>query len=451
MTSSRFQGFTSPLVLGRIPAWLLGQFFDTFKADLLAKNCGSPSTPPGTEAYCYVWAAMLSKPEMLPYSLVQAMDELADLTGPDDLLRLESAVGRARAASASIDTSASRETQALQLWFWRQSLKKNETTVIGHQLLQPLPTAGSPPPASLEDEPEVGTEERGEEAQAMALEQERTTQSDISVNHQPLVAPAQRDGELVPRKSDEGGSTLEPPITECSPLAAQPEERPKARTTESAAGAPPPEHRRVLPSWSHRHTGKVARLPNEVRETINRLIRDGLPYATILAQLGEVGQGLNRHNLKSWRKGGFLEWEQKQERTASLRAKEQFALEILREEDGDKLQEAVLQITAAQLTQLLADFDPTVMGEKLKADPQNFIRLLALLPKLSASGLHCQSHRLEAKERAATKAKPPRLGLSTQARDLIEEKFFDPPAEGVPEHQMSGQEQLWTPMSSQEH
>ena len=94
------------------------------------------------------------------------------------------------------------------------------------------------------------------------------------------------------------------------------------------------------------------------------------------------------------------------------------------------MHEAILQVTAAQLCQFLAEFDPATPKEKLQGDPHNFVRLLALLPKLSESGIKCENHRLQAAERQLSLQEanhPRKRGLSDEARRLIEESLFDPP------------------------
>src|SRR6266536_1971976 len=156
---------------------------------------------------------------------------------------------------------------------------------------------------------------------------------------------------------------------------------------------------------SRRRNGKVARLPHETRERLNTMLRDGLPYAGIIAQLGAAGKTLTYHNLVRWRKGGYREWEQKQEHLDALRAKQQFALDALREQDAAKLHEAVLQITSTQLCQVLADLDPAVLRKRLESDPLCFVRLLTLLPELTATSLECERQRLREADRLAGKDK----------------------------------------------
>jgi hypothetical protein len=57
-----------------------------------------------------------------------------------------------------------------------------------------------------------------------------------------------------------------------------------------------------------RRRGKIARLPESVREEINVMLSDGVPYATIIAKFGDHGRGLTEHNLSRWRKADHQDW-----------------------------------------------------------------------------------------------------------------------------------------------
>ena len=116
----------------------------------------------------------------------------------------------------------------------------------------------------------------------------------------------------------------------------------------------------------HCHTGKIGRLPPELREQVNLMIYEGIPYAIIIQKLGDAGKGLKPYHLTRWRKGGYQEWLKDQQRRALSRSKEQFALDILREKDAGKVHEAYLQTAAAQLCLFLADFDPVVIGTEVE-------------------------------------------------------------------------------------
>src|SRR5712672_3124763 len=59
---------------------------------------------------------------------------------------------------------------------------------------------------------------------------------------------------------------------------------------------------------SSRRNGKIARLPKETRDMINRMLDDGIPYHVIIDELGEAGEALNTQNLTNWKQGGYQEW-----------------------------------------------------------------------------------------------------------------------------------------------
>ena len=78
-------------------------------------------------------------------------------------------------------------------------------------------------------------------------------------------------------------------------------------------------------------TGKIARLPREIREELNRRLADGESGITLLPWLNELpavaeclaeqfaGDPINKQNLSAWRTGGFAEWEARREMLAQAR------------------------------------------------------------------------------------------------------------------------------------
>ena len=79
------------------------------------------------------------------------------------------------------------------------------------------------------------------------------------------------------------------------------------------------------------HIGKIGRLPCTVREQINQRLRNGELAKPILAWLNALpevrtvlagrfgGKSINEPNLTHWRKGGYREWLDQQERLYCLR------------------------------------------------------------------------------------------------------------------------------------
>src|SRR5882757_7407000 len=72
--------------------------------------------------------------------------------------------------------------------------------------------------------------------------------------------------------------------------------------------------------------GKIARLPNDIREELNRRLFNGAMGPELLAWLNQLpavkevlsqffnGAPVNRQNLSDWRQGGYQDWLRHQER-----------------------------------------------------------------------------------------------------------------------------------------
>jgi hypothetical protein len=151
----------------------------------------------------------------------------------------------------------------------------------------------------------------------------------------------------------------------------------------------------------HRRKGKIARLPNIVRSSLNQMILDGLPYRKIIEQLGEHGQGLNQQNLTNWKKGGHQDWLDQQDRLDDMRDKREFAKAVVRENAGGELQEASIHIAAAQIYQVLMDYDLRALKKSLKADPENYARVINALSKLGEGSLKFDRYRAEVAQHKA--------------------------------------------------
>ncbi|HSY17049.1 MAG TPA: hypothetical protein VK815_01885 [Candidatus Acidoferrales bacterium] len=72
-------------------------------------------------------------------------------------------------------------------------------------------------------------------------------------------------------------------------------------------------------------TGKISRLPREIREQVNERLDDGEPGKRLVAWLNELpavqallvaelgGAAINEQNLTNWKQGGFREWRMERE------------------------------------------------------------------------------------------------------------------------------------------
>ena len=130
-------------------------------------------------------------------------------------------------------------------------------------------------------------------------------------------------------------------------------------------------------------TGKIARLPQHVREPLNRRLRDGEPGGPLLEWLNGLpeaqailkaqfdGQPINKQNLSEWRLGGFRDWERHQEALDRVRHLAEQGEGLADEADGwevgDRLATALAGELALTAGALLAEAtSPTQRWERLR-------------------------------------------------------------------------------------
>jgi hypothetical protein len=152
-----------------------------------------------------------------------------------------------------------------------------------------------------------------------------------------------------------------------------------------------PQIQALNPQPSSRRNGKIARLPKETRDMINRMLDDGIPYHVIIDELGETGEGLNTQNLTNWRQGGYQEWVKNQELIEQTRAQTETAIDILRETEGAANAATVVEachiVGATQLMQALLDHGDDAAKKLLVDKPDTYIRILNIVCRLADSGL----------------------------------------------------------------
>jgi hypothetical protein len=171
---------------------------------------------------------------------------------------------------------------------------------------------------------------------------------------------------------------------------------------------------------------KISKLPPEVRETINRALRQRVPYDQILAQPHPAGAGLNKNNLTRWKKTGYLIWLAEQERREEAQVQAQLLFDLLHQEDNAKIHEATQQIAALRISQVLAACNTATLTQTIQQHPQLFVRLAQTLPALSRGGTDCERLLLELAERKASlhpDEKPKKRILSDEALQYITQKM----------------------------
>ena len=180
-----------------------------------------------------------------------------------------------------------------------------------------------------------------------------------------------------------------------------------------------------LNEGDRRRTGKIASLPKEWRDVVNLMIRDGATYTQIAELLGTKGYpGIQEQNFTNWFQGGYQEWLKEQARLDNMKYKREFALQVVKENEGSQIHEAGLQIAASQIYELLDGMDVESLKLKLGADPENYSRLVNALAKLSDSGLKYQRYHAEvqaAKVKVQGLLSKDKGGITAETRQQIEQ------------------------------
>jgi hypothetical protein len=123
--------------------------------------------------------------------------------------------------------------------------------------------------------------------------------------------------------------------------------------------------------------GKIARLPREIREQLNRRLQNGEQGGPLLAWLNELpevsallarefgGIPVSKQNLCEWRAGGFVEWQARQKTLEKARELAADAGEITKATDG-KLTDHLATVLAVRYASALAGWDGEVTEELRK-------------------------------------------------------------------------------------
>jgi len=178
---------------------------------------------------------------------------------------------------------------------------------------------------------------------------------------------------------------------------------------------------------SNARTGKIARASYEVRKHVNELLRDGAPAKAVIAYLAAQGiKGVTDQNVTNWRDGGFQDFLKEQARLEEMQFKREFAMEIVRQNQGSQLQEATLHLAASQLYEALTDYDIGNLKNLLVEKPENYAAIVNSLAKLSKGALEVDKYKAtvaeqKAKIEAALNSAKSKGGITKDTLKAIEE------------------------------
>jgi hypothetical protein len=174
-----------------------------------------------------------------------------------------------------------------------------------------------------------------------------------------------------------------------------------------------------------KRTGTIARLPYEAREEVSQMLHNGAMYREIIAAMGAKGIRLQKNVLTTWLRGGHQDWLAVEERLTNIERLREFALKVVKADEGTLMQQAGMKMAVAQIYELLINYDAQVLKERLKeGDTGDYAKLVNLLARLSDGGLKQEKHRDEAEERKerrqAERENAQRGGLTKEHLESIE-------------------------------
>ena len=119
----------------------------------------------------------------------------------------------------------------------------------------------------------------------------------------------------------------------------------------------------------HALTGKIARLPQDIRKQLNQRLLDGQSSTEILPWLNELpivkeilraqfdSVPIHKQNLTVWRQSGFQRWLRERRRVSTLRERCQYAAQI-NEADAGHLAPAAAAAASDKILEFLDEAEP---------------------------------------------------------------------------------------------
>jgi hypothetical protein len=94
---------------------------------------------------------------------------------------------------------------------------------------------------------------------------------------------------------------------------------------------------------------------------------------------------------------------------------------VVKSSEGTLVQEAAMKVAAAQIYELLMNYDPNVLKARLKeGDTSDYAKLVNSIVRIGDGGLKQERYRDEVAEREARKEEAKRGGLTKEELENIE-------------------------------
>jgi hypothetical protein len=159
----------------------------------------------------------------------------------------------------------------------------------------------------------------------------------------------------------------------------------------------PPSASANAKNGDHRGNGKIARLPRTLRDQINVMIRDGVPFPAIRRKLQKLGNSevddISDQNFHNFKIAGHQRWLREQEWRDDMQQTRAEALEFIGSNDDSKLEQVTLKTAAMRLYQLFKHFDAVTFSAAVEDKPEAYTRLFSALPRITREALRYQKYR----------------------------------------------------------
>jgi hypothetical protein len=139
--------------------------------------------------------------------------------------------------------------------------------------------------------------------------------------------------------------------------------------------------------------GRIAQLPRPLRDRLNNLLRDAHTYGSICHELAAEVPGLTDSVLGTWYQGPYQVWLKHQEEIEDDRVKWDFTVDVVRESDPNNIAQAAISVAAKQLYSAIDSFTPETLKQSLLDKPEEYVRLINALSRVSREALTFQKYR----------------------------------------------------------
>jgi hypothetical protein len=154
----------------------------------------------------------------------------------------------------------------------------------------------------------------------------------------------------------------------------------------------------ISATTNRRRRGYVARLPKSVRDKINTMLDDGIPYTTIADEIQKsaipsLTLTLTDDHIASWKAGGYQDWLKERQQVEAQRTLFEGVTNLVAKTETEELPDLTIKLVAARMCNVLTQITPTEFRANATGTPQSLPRILSLIPRLSHEALRTRMYR----------------------------------------------------------